>query len=106
TGRPGPNDWLVLLSKPEEEPPHSPPPMLPMLAQGGYDPFDDPKWVFEPKLDGIRALVYTTMDSTKLISRTGRDQTASYPELHIIHNRVTSVNAVLDGEVVARDAAG
>jgi bifunctional non-homologous end joining protein LigD len=106
TARPEPNDWLVLLSKPEDEPPKPPPPMTPMLAQGGYDAFDDPGWVFEPKLDGIRTLVYTTMDSTKLISRTGRDQTATYPELHMIHNRVTSVNAVVDGEIVARDAAG
>ena len=106
TGRPGPNDWLVLLSKPEDEPPPSPPAMLPMLAQGGYEAFDDPAWQFEPKLDGIRTLVYTTMDSTKLVSRTGRDQSATYPELHMIHNRVTSVNAVLDGEIVARNAEG
>jgi len=108
TGRPGPDDWLLFLSKPPEgeEPPTSPPMWTPMLAQGGYEAFDDPAWVFEPKLDGIRSLVYTTMDSTRLISRTGRDQTSQYPELHMIHNRVTSVNAVLDGEIVARDAAG
>jgi bifunctional non-homologous end joining protein LigD len=80
--------------------------MLPMLATAGEKPFDDPAWVFEPKLDGIRALVYTTMDSTKLVSRTGRDQTASYPELRMIHNRVTAVNAVVDGEIVATDPHG
>jgi bifunctional non-homologous end joining protein LigD len=102
------DDWLVLLSKPPEgeAPPEPPPPMLPMLASAGEKPFDDPAWVFEPKLDGIRSLVYTTMDSTKLVSRTGRDQTASYPELRMIHNRVTSVNAVLDGEIVAVDERG
>jgi bifunctional non-homologous end joining protein LigD len=104
----GEQDWLVFLSKPpeDEEPPKPPPSFTPMLATGGFKPFDDPDWLFEPKLDGIRSLVYTTMDSTKLESRTGRDQTSSYPELHMIHNRVTSVNAVLDGEIVARDAAG
>jgi bifunctional non-homologous end joining protein LigD len=102
------DDWLVFLSKPPEgeEPPAPPQPMLPMLAQAGGKPFDDPRWMFEPKLDGIRALVYTTMDSTKLVSRTGRDQTASYPELRMIHNRVTSVNAVVDGEIVAVDKEG
>jgi bifunctional non-homologous end joining protein LigD len=80
--------------------------MMPMLATAGAEPFDDPQWVFEPKLDGIRSLVYTTMDSTKLVSRTGRDQTASYPELRMIHNRVTAVNAVVDGEIAAMDSNG
>ena len=107
TGRGG-DDWLVFLSKPPEgeAPPEPPPAMLPMLATAGGAAFDDPAWVFEPKLDGIRSLVYTTMDSTKLVSRTGRDQTASYPELRMIHNRVTSVNAVVDGEIVAMDERG
>jgi bifunctional non-homologous end joining protein LigD len=107
TGR-GDQDWLVFLSRPPEGegPPEPPPPMLPMLATGGAKPFDDPAWTFEPKLDGIRSLVYTTMDSTKLVSRTGRDQTASYPELRMVHNRVTSINAVLDGEIVAADRDG
>jgi bifunctional non-homologous end joining protein LigD len=102
------DDWLVFLSKPPEgeAPPEPPPAMLPMLATAGEKPFDDPAWVFEPKLDGIRALVYTTMDSTKLVSRTGRDQTESYPELRMIHNRVTAVNALVDGEIVATDQQG
>jgi bifunctional non-homologous end joining protein LigD len=100
--------WLVFLSKPPEgeSPPAPPPAFLPMLAHLWPAPFDDDDWVFEPKLDGIRTLVYTTMDSTRLVSRTGRDQSATYPELHLIHNRVTSVNAVLDGEIVAPDEAG
>ncbi|MFN2590667.1 MAG: non-homologous end-joining DNA ligase [Actinomycetota bacterium] len=102
------DDWLVFLSKPpeREELPPAPAAMLPMLATGGAKPFDDPAWVFEPKLDGIRCLVYTAMDSTMLVSRTGRDQTASYPELNRLHNRVTAVNAVVDGEIVAMDARG
>ncbi|HCO04153.1 MAG TPA: hypothetical protein DIT48_12480 [Actinobacteria bacterium] len=101
-------DWLAFLSRPPEgeQPPAPPPRLAPMLAQSVAKAFDRKGWWFEPKLDGIRALVSTTMDSTRLVSRTGRDQSDNYPELHQIHNRVTSVNAVLDGEIVAMDRAG
>jgi bifunctional non-homologous end joining protein LigD len=80
--------------------------MQPMLADPGHQPFDDPAWIFEPKLDGVRTLVYLGMNSTRLVSRTGRDQTATYPELWRLHERVTAENAVLDGEVVASDPQG
>ena len=71
------SDWLIFLSRPLEEGPRRPPDLLPMLAQGGYEAFDGEGWVFEPKLDGIRTLAYVDMESTKLISRTGRDQSAN-----------------------------
>jgi bifunctional non-homologous end joining protein LigD len=74
-----------------------------MMAEGGYEPFDNPKWRFEPKLDGVRTLLYVDMDSTRLVSRRGRDQTAQYPELASAHEYVTSVTAVLDGEIVAME---
>jgi bifunctional non-homologous end joining protein LigD len=97
-------DWLVFLSRPEELDIGRPPPAyLPMLAEGGYEPFDDPGWRFEPKLDGVRTLLYVDMDSTRLVSRRGRDQTAQYPELATAHEYVTSVTAVLDGEIVAME---
>jgi len=106
TGR-GPNDWLVLMASASvEEPPKRPPAFKPMMAEVGAKAFDSPDWVFEPKLDGVRALVYLEMNSVRLISRTGRDQTAQYPELGRIFERVTAQNAVLDGEVVAFDSAG
>ena len=57
------------------------PSFLPMLAEGAKEPFNDPKWRFEPKLDGIRTLAYVTTDATRLVSRSGRDQTRTYPEL-------------------------
>jgi bifunctional non-homologous end joining protein LigD len=95
-------DWLVFLSRPEEvEVGRQGPPFTPMLAKGGYQPFDDPRWRFEPKLDGVRTLLYVDMESTRLVSRRGRDQTAQYPELATAHEYVTSATAVLDGEIVA-----
>src|SRR6266508_245782 len=51
-------DWLIFLSKPEEAAPEPPPMLQPMLATGGYKPFDGKDWWFEPKLDGVRTLLY------------------------------------------------
>jgi bifunctional non-homologous end joining protein LigD len=100
-------DWLAFLASHQEAPLIEPAPSLqPMLAEGGWDAFDDPGWRFEPKLDGIRGMVTLSTDSTKLVSRTGRDVTAQYPELHMMHELVNQVNAVMDGEIVAFDESG
>jgi bifunctional non-homologous end joining protein LigD len=97
----------VILANSQDAPLIQPAPQLPpMLAEGGYEAFDDPGWRFEPKFDGIRSIVTMATDSTTLISRTGRDQTSSYPELQSLHELVNQVNAVLDGEIVAFDAEG
>ena len=77
-----------------------------MLAEGGHEPFDDPGWWFEPKLDGIRCLAELSTGETILRTRRGRDVTAQYKELHMIHELVDQVNAVIDGEIVAFDEDG
>ncbi len=97
--------WLIFLSK-RSSPIPPPPDMKPMLAEGGHKPFDDPEWTFEPKLDGVRTLAYVSTDATRLISRTGRDQSAQYPELGALAKYVNALHAVLDGEIVALDEAG
>jgi bifunctional non-homologous end joining protein LigD len=100
-------DWLVFLSKRSTHLQPSPPPMFaPMLAEGGHNAFDDPGWRFEPKLDGIRTLAYVGTDGTRLISRTGRDQTERYPELASLARFVNALSAVIDGEIVAADEDG
>jgi bifunctional non-homologous end joining protein LigD len=100
-------DWLAFLASNQTEPLiASPPRFTPMLAEAGGEPFDDPGWWFEPKMDGIRCLAELTTGETVLRSRTGRDVTPQYPELHMIHELVDQVNAVLDGEIVAFDASG
>jgi bifunctional non-homologous end joining protein LigD len=100
-------DWLVFLSKrsADEQPPPAPR-LTPMLAELWAEPFDDPRWGFEPKLDGIRTLAYVTTDSTRLISRRGRDQSAQYPELDNLAENVNALQAVIDAEIVAADADG
>jgi bifunctional non-homologous end joining protein LigD len=100
-------DWLIFLSKSSADlQPPPPPAMLPMLAEGGHEAFDDPKWRFEPKLDGIRTLAYVGTDGTQLISRTGRDQSERYPELLNLARFVNALQAVIDGEIVAAGPDG
>ena len=100
-------DWLAFLASAQEAPLiGSPPAFQPMLAEAGHKAFDDAKWWFEPKFDGIRSLTYMNTDATRLVSRTGRDVSAKYPELHMIHELVDQVNAVIDAEIVAFDDEG
>jgi DNA ligase D-like protein (predicted ligase)/DNA ligase D-like protein (predicted polymerase)/DNA ligase D-like protein (predicted 3'-phosphoesterase) len=100
-------DWLTFLASHQESPLiASPPAFQPMLAEGGYAGFDDPAWWFEPKFDGIRAMTTLATDATRLLTRRGRDVTSQYPELHMIHELVNQVNAVVDAEIVAFDEDG
>lgn len=76
------------------------PPMLATLAealpQGG-------EWIFEPKLDGIRALVYASSGEVKLYSRNHKPLDTAYPELVEALSLAVQGDAVLDGEIVAID---
>jgi bifunctional non-homologous end joining protein LigD len=100
-------DWLALLGSHQETPLiGSPPSMQPMLAEGGWKAFDDPKWWFEPKFDGIRSTTYLATDLTRLVTRRGREVTYQYPELKDVHELVDQVNAVIDAEIVAFDEDG
>jgi bifunctional non-homologous end joining protein LigD len=100
-------DWLVLMaSASDEQPVKRPPAFSPMLATGGYQAFDAAGWWFEPKFDGVRTLLYLEGETVRLMSRTGRDQTATYPELHRVYRRINALNTVLDGEIVATDDRG
>ena len=100
-------DWIIFLSKSSADlQPPDPPEWLPMLAEAGHEAFDDPSWHFEPKLDGVRTLAYVGTDGTRLVSRTGKDQTDRYPELGNLARFVNALQAVIDGEIVASDEAG
>ncbi len=72
-----------------------------MLATPWPSAFSDPKWAFEPKWDGVR-IIARGVDG-RLISRSGRDVTATYPELVDL---ASTGPIVLDGEIVAFDSAG
>lgn len=58
-------------------------------------------FIYEPKLDGIRALCYINKTMT-FISRNQKDLTARFPELQE-RNAITAKSCILDGEIVAFD---
>jgi bifunctional non-homologous end joining protein LigD len=72
----------------------------PMKAKLTARPFSDPNWVFERKLDGVRASVVRTPKEATLTSRTGRKMTG-YPELIEALEAESAQDFVADGEIVA-----
>ncbi len=97
----GKDQWLAILSSEERPPPDPRPAPDPMLATQGREPFDDPGWAFEPKWDGIRAIADCDGSTTRLTSRNRRDITPAYPELQRLHEQTASLDAMVDGEIVA-----
>jgi DNA ligase D-like protein (predicted ligase) len=73
----------------------------PMLATLAKEPFSDPRWVFEPKLDGQRSLLWRRRSSVRLITRNEKDRTAHYPDLVEAARRGDDVPLIADGEIVA-----
>lgn len=69
-------------------------------------PRPDDAWAYEIKWDGIRAIAYVRDGAVRLSSRTLRDITHSYPELAALGPAVAVDSAILDGEIIAFDAAG
>ena len=55
--------------------------LRPMLAVTGAVPRDLGQWALEMKWDGVRALAYIEKGQVRLMSRTERDITVTYPEL-------------------------
>jgi bifunctional non-homologous end joining protein LigD len=91
-----------------------------MLASLADAPLDDPQLVYEPKYDGIRAIAEVPAGSraargsgraprVRLWSRLGNEKTRQFPEVADALERWSrrlAAPVVLDGEIVALDAAG
>lgn len=69
----------------------------PMLLQRREQIFDDPRYLFEPKIDGHRLLLSLQDGAVRLYTRHNNDVTAKYPELHV--PPVDADSIVLDGEL-------
>jgi bifunctional non-homologous end joining protein LigD len=80
--------------------------VAPILAVEGELPTGG--WAYEYKWDGYRCCLRVAADgATRLTSRNGNDLTANYPELAGAPGAALDGRAaVLDGEIVALDAAG
>ncbi|MFD6030861.1 ATP-dependent DNA ligase [Cellulosimicrobium funkei] len=90
--RPARTDWRPMLASP---------------ASAG-DLHDGDAWAFEMKWDGFRTLAHVSEGRVRLVSRSGKDMSVTYPELQALAEQVPAeaLPVVLDGEIVALDARG
>src|SRR5918994_5009885 len=77
------------------------PPLLPQLARPAKKLPTGAGWVYEPKWDGFRAIVFVDGADIYLQSRSGKPLRRYFPELTFPEGRY-----VLDGEIVLFDAEG
>ncbi|HUP58429.1 MAG TPA: non-homologous end-joining DNA ligase [Bdellovibrionota bacterium] len=81
-----------------------------MLCTLVDEPFDDPNWIFEPKLDGLRVLAEAgerrSGGRVKLVSRNGKDQTLAFPEIQSALAHAARRGFRIDGEIVCLDSHG
>jgi ATP-dependent DNA ligase len=81
------------------------PPVAPMLAKP-VDGIPDGDYVFEPKWDGFRSIVFRDGDEVEIGSRNERPMTRYFPELVAAVRAELPERCVIDGEIVVPDAAG
>ena len=78
----------------------------PMLTTLVDAPFDDPRWLFEVKWDGYRALAVIEQDGVTLTSRKGNDMLPGFREMANLPAAFRSLPVVVDGELCVLDANG
>ena len=73
--------------------------IAPMLIAQMQEPFNDPDWIYELKLDGCRCIAYLEKDRTILRNKRSMELLPRFPELKDIHAFVKD-RCILDGELV------
>jgi ATP-dependent DNA ligase len=76
------------------------PPVLPMLAKRASALPSEGAWIFEPKWDGFRALVFRDADEILIQSRDAKSLNRYFPELLDELQTQLPPRCVLDGEIV------
>src|SRR5580693_1780639 len=79
------------------------PPVAPMLAKP-TDAIPSGDYVFEPKWDGFRSIVFRDGDEVEIGSRNERPMTRYFPELAAAIKAELPERCVIDGEIVIPDA--
>ena len=82
------------------------PPVLPMLAKRVDELPAAGSWIFEPKWDGFRALVFRDGDEIEIQSRDEKPLNRYFPELVDTLRVQLPARCVLDGEIVIAEMAG
>lgn len=84
-----------------------PPPFAPVQLATLVDaPPDGPDWLHETKYDGYRALIACGGGTAIVYTRSGHDWTDKFPEVAQAAAALAVDAALIDGEIVALDAAG
>src|SRR5690606_22810804 len=82
------------------------PPIEPMLAKLASEIPNDGHWIYEPKWDGFRCLVFFDGNSAYLQSRDSRPLARYFPEVERGLVEVLPGSMVLDGEIVIMSEHG
>ena len=82
------------------------PPIEPMLASIADALPTEPGFLFEPKWDGFRAIVFCTAEHTVLQSRDLKPLNRYFPELERALHDALPRGCVLDGEIVVASSRG
>jgi len=80
--------------------------LTPMLATLDDAPVDRAGWVYELKLDGVRIVAERHGGEARLFYRTGRQATASFPEVVEGVRSLLADDVILDGEIITFDDVG
>jgi bifunctional non-homologous end joining protein LigD len=92
---------------PSGKPEALPAKLAPMLSEQGEAAFSRSGWMWEPKLDGYRVLVFIEGETVTLRSRRGgMELTGTFPRIIAELAKQSVSTMVLDGEIVAFDASG
>jgi len=79
----------------------------PMLASmGAQDDLKRTDWLYEPKLDGTRAIMTLKDDHLTFVNRNGNELTQRFPEMVQMRKHIRAKSCVFDGEIVVYDADG
>src|ERR1700753_2149147 len=78
----------------------------PQLATLTRERFSSDEWIFERKLDGERGLAFAGPDGLRLLSRSQRDITRTFPEVAgALSATRYDGGLIVDGELVAFEGA-
>src|SRR5437762_631725 len=82
------------------------PPVEPMLAKLADALPEGEGWLFEPKWDGFRAIVFRDREEVYIQSRDLRPLNRYFPELEAVVRQSLPARSVVDGEIVIAGAQG
>src|SRR5207248_7287803 len=82
------------------------PPLAPMLSAAADGLPSDDGWLFEPKWDGFRTLVFRDGEEILLQSRDEKPMNRYFPELLAPLAAALPERCVVDGEIVIAGSAG